>query len=117
MKLTKKQAEILEYIENFIATQGYSPTYREIMAGLGYKSVATVAKHIDNLVFLGKLEKSDDGSARSVSIKKQGREFMDDTEKFVLEFLEARMSELSARGEKKKADDISRAIETIWGKV
>ena len=58
MNLTKKQVQFLEYIENFINQYGYSPTYREIASGLGYKSVATVAKHIDNLIILGKLEKS-----------------------------------------------------------
>ncbi|MDO4902568.1 MAG: hypothetical protein Q4A21_03410 [bacterium] len=115
MNLTKKQAEILEYIDNFIVSQGYSPTYREIMAGLGYKSVATVAKHIDNLVMLGCLEKSDGGEARSVSIKKQGREYMDDTEKFVLEFLEKRADEFSRRGDFSTSKKIQDTIESIWG--
>ena len=81
MNLTKKQSEILAFIENFISQTGYSPTYREI------QSVATVAKHIDNLIALGKLEKSDNGEARSVSLRLIPRsEFMDD-EKFVFEFL------------------------------
>lgn len=115
MKLTKKQTEILNYIENFIAQQGYSPTYREIMTGLGYKSVATVAKHINNLVILGKLEKSDDAEARSISIKKFGREHMDDTEKFILEFLEKRREEFEGRGDFVSSKSVNDAIKTIWG--
>ena len=114
-KITKKQAEILEYIEDFIAQQGYSPTYREIMVGLGYKSVATVAKHINNLVVLGKLEKSDDAEARSISIKKIGREYMDDTEKFVLDFLERRQDEFEGRGDFASSSAIRDAIIAIWG--
>ncbi len=62
---TKKQYELLAFIESFIATHGYSPSYREIMKGLNYTSVATVALHIDNLIKRGHLKKRD-RSARSL---------------------------------------------------
>jgi SOS-response transcriptional repressor LexA len=62
---TKKQRELLSYIENFIAEHGYSPSYREIMAGLNYTSVATVALHVNNLIRRGHLRKRD-RSARSL---------------------------------------------------
>lgn len=62
---TKKQKELLTYIEEFINENGYSPSYREIMVGLGYSSVATVAKHISNLVTRGHLLKREN-SARSL---------------------------------------------------
>ncbi len=45
---TKKQKELLSYIEQFIGEHGYSPSYREIMSGLQYTSVATVALHVNN---------------------------------------------------------------------
>ena len=67
MNLTKKQKIMLDFIEGFTQTSGYSPTLREIMQALDYKSVATVAKHVDNLVVLGYLRKRD-GEARSVEI-------------------------------------------------
>lgn len=67
MNITKKQKQMLDFIDGFIKGNGYSPTYREIMRALGYKSVSTVAKHIDNLVILGKLEKRD-GEVRSISL-------------------------------------------------
>lgn len=62
---TKKQKELLVYIELFIGEHGYSPSYREIMNGVGYSSVATVALHINNLVKRGHLIKRDN-SARSL---------------------------------------------------
>ena len=67
MKLTKKQKQLLDFIEGFISGQGYSPTFREIMQALGYKSVSTVAKHIDGLVAQGALIKRE-GKARSLEL-------------------------------------------------
>ena len=64
---TKKQHELLEFIEVFVNRNGYSPSYREIMRMLGYKSVSTVAKHIDNLISRGQLVKRDN-SARSLEV-------------------------------------------------
>ncbi len=64
---TKKQRELLTYIEGFIAEHGYSPSYREIMNGLQYTSVATVALHVGNLIQRGHLRKRDH-SARSLEV-------------------------------------------------
>lgn len=67
MKLTKKQKQLVDFIDGFTKGQGYSPTFREIMQALGYKSVSTVAKHVDNLVAIGALVKRD-GQARSLEV-------------------------------------------------
>ena len=64
---TKKQRELLAYITKFIAEHGYSPSYREIMNGLNYTSVATVALHVNNLIARGHLHKRDH-SARSLEV-------------------------------------------------
>lgn len=64
---TKKQRELLGYIEAFIAQNGYSPSYREIMGGLHYTSVATVALHVNSLIKRGHLRKRD-RSARSLEL-------------------------------------------------
>lgn len=64
---SKKQRELLVFIENFIKTTGYGPSYREIMRGLDYKSVSTVAVHVDGLITRGLLRKKDN-SARSLEI-------------------------------------------------
>jgi repressor LexA len=64
---TKKQQELLKFIDSFIQEHGYSPSYREIMAGCQYNSVATVALHVGNLIKRGHLEKRDN-SARSLEV-------------------------------------------------
>jgi SOS-response transcriptional repressor LexA len=64
---TKKQREMLTYIETFITEHGYSPSYREIMTGLNYNSVATVALHVNSLLKRGHLKKRD-RSARSLEL-------------------------------------------------
>ena len=64
---TKKQYELLLFIDNFIKDNGYGPSYREIMRALNYKSVSTVAVHIDNLISRGHLRKRDN-SARSLEV-------------------------------------------------
>jgi hypothetical protein len=66
---TKKQKELLTFIENFIAEHGYSPSYREVMQGTGHTSVATVSLHINNLIKRGHLAKRD-RSARSLEVVK-----------------------------------------------
>ena len=67
IKLTKKQLAVLDYIQDFTEENGYSPSYREIQAGLGLASVSAVAEHIDNLVAKGVLKKVP-GAARSLEI-------------------------------------------------
>ena len=64
---TKKQRELLTFVDNFISGHGYGPSYREIRAGLGYNSVATVALHIDNLIAKGHLRKNNK-RARSLEV-------------------------------------------------
>lgn len=70
LRPTKKQKELLDFISTFIAENGYSPSYREIMAGCRYTSVATVALHINNLIKRGHLRKRDN-SARSLELVTQ----------------------------------------------
>ena len=64
---------MLDFIHGFIKGNGYSPTLREIMRALGYKSVSTVAKHVDNLVAAGFLEKQD-GEVRSLTLSSEKKE-------------------------------------------
>lgn len=64
---TKKQRELLVFIADFIAEHGYSPSYREIMNGCNYTSVATVALHIRSLIARGHLAKRG-RSARSLEV-------------------------------------------------
>lgn len=66
-KLTKKQLALLDFLQDFTAENGYSPSYREIMAGMGLSSVSAVAEHVENLVKKGALKKVP-GAARSLEI-------------------------------------------------
>lgn len=64
---SKKQRELLSFLDAFIKTNGYGPSYREVMNALNYKSVSTVATHIDNLIKKGHVRKRD-YSARSLEV-------------------------------------------------
>lgn len=64
---TKKQKELLNFIDGFIKGNGYAPSYREVMRALDYKSVSTVATHVDGLITRGWLVKRDN-SARSLEV-------------------------------------------------
>lgn len=64
---TKKQRELLSFIDSFIKGNGYGPSYREVMRALDYKSVSTVATHIDGLITRGWLRKKTH-SARSLEV-------------------------------------------------
>jgi SOS-response transcriptional repressor LexA len=65
--ITQKQSVILNFIKSFVEEKGYSPTFQEIADGIGLKSLATVHKHIGNLVKKGKL-KRDYNTSRSLEI-------------------------------------------------
>lgn len=64
---SKRQRELLNFVDGFIQGHGYGPSYREIMRALGYKSVSTVAIHINGLMAKGYLRKRD-RSARSLEV-------------------------------------------------
>jgi SOS-response transcriptional repressor LexA len=64
-RTTKKQQELLQYISAFLGEHNYAPSYREVMVALGYKSVSTVAVHVDALITKGYLIKTEK-SARSI---------------------------------------------------
>jgi len=103
---TKKQRELLTYIEHFIGEHGYSPSYREIMAGLNYTSVATVALHVNNLIKRGHLRKRDH-SARSLEVAQPNEQATHVTsntitpgeEKWLVEKIEHFFSEVEQTGE------------------
>jgi SOS-response transcriptional repressor LexA len=67
VKLTKKQLAVLDFLRDFTEEKGCSPSYREMMVGLGLSSVSAVAEHVENLVGKGVLKKVP-GAARSLEI-------------------------------------------------
>lgn len=58
MHLTKRQKEILDFIREYLQSEGYAPSLEEIGARFGLSSVATVHKHVQNLVEKGLLRKA-----------------------------------------------------------
>ncbi len=66
--LTKKQREVLEYIEGFIQEYGYTPSYREIAKGLGLSSPSTIHQHVQALCEKGVINTGNDGTARSIEL-------------------------------------------------
>jgi len=49
MYLTRRQRQILDFIKEFIAAKGYSPSLEEIGKDVGLSSLATVHVHLRNL--------------------------------------------------------------------
>ena len=49
MAVTRRQKEVLDFLETFVNRNGYSPSFEEIARGMSLKSLATVHKYITNL--------------------------------------------------------------------
>lgn len=58
MALTRRQKQILDFIQDFVERNGYSPSLEEIGQYFGLSSVATVHKHVTNLVRKGLLRRT-----------------------------------------------------------
>jgi repressor LexA len=71
MPLTKRQKEILDFLEGFLAENGYAPSFEEIAKHFGYTSLATVHEHLENLRQKGYIRKSYNAS-RSVELVPAG---------------------------------------------
>lgn len=47
--VTKREKDILNFINCYISIHGYAPTVREIAAGIGLYSHYTVQRHLEHL--------------------------------------------------------------------
>jgi repressor LexA len=56
--LTKRQREILDYLQEFIQQHGYAPSLEEVGRRFGLSSLATVHKHLTNLQEKGFIRRS-----------------------------------------------------------
>ena len=109
---SKKQRELLTFIDGFIAGHGYGPSYREIMRALNYKSVSTVAVHVNGLITKGHLVKRD-RSARSLEVVKQAVEqpakelkVSAVDEKWLVDLIQARFDAYEKNPSDKTRDDL-----------
>lgn len=71
MNLTKRQRQILDFIEDFMEERGYSPSLEEIANHFDLSSVATVHKHLTALEARGAIQRSHNQS-RSISLIERG---------------------------------------------
>lgn len=71
-ELTRRQREVLDFIERYLEEKGYPPSVRDIAAQFGLVSAAGVHKHIKALVRKNYLSK-DDFLSRSLRILRPGR--------------------------------------------
>src|SRR5215203_4059790 len=67
LPLTKRQREILDYLNDFIQQHGYAPSLEEVGRRFGLSSLATVHKHLTNLQDKGFIKRAWNRS-RSVEV-------------------------------------------------
>lgn len=70
MKRVDKSEMIFEFMQKFIADNGYSPTVREICKACNIKSTATAFTYINELADRGVISKADNRN-RAVSLKQK----------------------------------------------
>lgn len=66
-QLTDRQRQVLEFISDFLARQGYPPTLREIAAKIGVNGTLGVMKHLEALEKKGYLRRQA-GSSRGIAL-------------------------------------------------
>jgi len=64
----RREKELFRFLETFLRRHRHFPSYREIAAGLGWKSTSTVARYVGRLVEAGLLEK-EPGRVRSFRLR------------------------------------------------
>jgi repressor LexA len=58
MPLTKRQREILNFLQSYAEENGYAPSFDEIARQFNYNSLATVHEHLTNLERKGYIKRS-----------------------------------------------------------
>lgn len=69
--LTKKQKEVLDFIQSFSKEHDYGPSLKEIQEAMGFTSHSTAQFHVNQLAEKGFLKKSS-GVARGIEPLKRG---------------------------------------------
>jgi repressor LexA len=111
-RATKKQQELLQFLDDFIKEHGYGPSYREVMRALGYKSVSTVAAHVDQLIAKGYVEKKDN-SARSLQVVTLRHAKETTHHKDAIKAIEQKMYQLQDEGKAEEAGILQKAIDIL----
>ncbi len=67
MPLTRRQKQILDYLQSYIVEHGYAPSFEEIAERFAFRSLATVHEHLTNLQRKGYIRRSHNES-RSIEL-------------------------------------------------
>ena len=70
MPLTRRQKQVLDYLENYILRQGFAPSFEEIAEEFNFRSLATVHEHLTNLERKGYIRR-DHNASRGIELKPQ----------------------------------------------
>lgn len=66
-KTNPREEQVLNFIRDFSAENGYAPSIREICAGVGLRSTASVNYHLKNLQQKGMLTLGEKGRKRAIA--------------------------------------------------
>ena len=66
-KTNPREEQVLNFIREFSAENGYAPSIREICAGVGLRSTASVNYHLKNLQQKGMLTQGEKGRKRAIA--------------------------------------------------
>ncbi|MFH1259120.1 MAG: transcriptional repressor LexA [Elusimicrobiota bacterium] len=69
--LTKKEIDTIKHIRNFLVHEGEMPTYRKLMAALGYKSPRSVTLLVNQLIKKKILKKTSNGRIRMLNYSEE----------------------------------------------
>jgi repressor LexA len=67
MPLTRRQKELLDYIQDYLQTNGYAPSFEEMAEHFTFRSLATVHEHLTNLERKGYIRRTHNES-RAIEI-------------------------------------------------
>jgi repressor LexA len=67
MPLTRRQKQILDFLQGYIAEHGYAPSFEEIADHFTFRSLATVHEHLTNLERKGYIQRAHNES-RSIEV-------------------------------------------------
>src|SRR5260370_39147602 len=72
--LTKRQKQLIDYLNDYISEHGYAPTLAEVGQYFGLSSLATVHKHLHNLEQKGFIKRQHNHSRALEVVESEKRE-------------------------------------------
>lgn len=73
MPLTRRQKQVLDYLQSYIADHGYAPSFEEIAEHFAFRSLATVHEHLTNLERKGYIRRGHNESRSIVLVPPPGQ--------------------------------------------